>query len=376
MAIIFEASNFSVSGTGVDTNTTAHTIQNASGNNRLVVAEVGYENSVDTESVASVYLDGVLGTEIIFSIGGVGYSASISLWYWLDDDLPSGTGSINVVANLTDVINRGIGLAVTEFSGVAQQAPTDSGEHTSTANWNASVTVNIDSDDSLVIGAGECGGGLAGTPVNLTQLYNADTSSASIVVGYLIGATTTTETVGWNSMTTRGAFVAASFEEYAATSSSSSSSSVSSSSSLSSSSSSVSLSSSSVSLSSSSVSSSSVSSGSVSSSSVSSSSSSVSSSSKSSSSQSQLLAFIMSSSVQVSNDVDTTSQLSAPVEGNFVSGKVYTTQNPGSFKNLNANQYTEYEFCFLPGNVVSGGQYEFRLQGLSTYPLTPKLTMQ
>ena len=368
MAIIFEASSFSVSETGVDTNTTAHTIQNASGNNRLVVAEVGYENSVDTESVASVYLDGVLGTEIIFSIGGVGYSASISLWYWLDDDLPSGTGSINVVANLTDVINRGIGLAVTEFSGVAQQAPTDSGEHTSTANWNASVTVNIDSDDSLVIGAGECGGGLAGTPVNLTQLYNADTSSASIVVGYLIGATTTTETVGWNSMTTRGAFVAASFEEATLTSSSSSSSSVSSSSSLSSSSSSVSLSSSSVS-------SSFVSSSSVSSSSVSSSSSSVSSSSKSSSSQSQL-AFIMSSSVQVSNDVDTTSQLSAPVEGNFVSGKVYTTQNPGSFKNLNANQYTEYEFCFLPGNVVSGGQYEFRLQGLSTYPLTPKLTMQ
>jgi len=73
-------------------------------------------------------------------------------------------------------------------------------------------------------------------------------------------------------------------------------------------------------------------------------------------------AFNVSSSGYVSNDTDTTPQLSAAPSGDFSAGKVYTTQNPGGEKNLPADGFTEYEWCLqATTSSEAGAQYEFRL---------------
>jgi hypothetical protein len=246
MAIAFVNSQAFDNGlTGQSSYSPTYNLLTGSGNDRLVIVTVNVEDS-GTDNVSSVTFDGQAPDASQQVTGGTGYSCTTWMGIWFESSLPVTTGNKTVAVTMSGTITRNIGVTVSEYTGVSnssvtQRFYTDS----SAAAGAASTTVTVDNDDSLIVGSFACGSTTYGTASNLTQAEaqaHGDASSA-FGLGYNTNSDTPSLTVGWGSLSTRYAWVAAVFNE--APPSSSSSSSSESSSSLSSSSSSSSTSSSS-----------------------------------------------------------------------------------------------------------------------------------
>jgi len=213
MAIAYEGSDSGQSGTGASSYTlSTYSLVNGSGNDRLLVVAVGFENSVDTNFVSDITISTVSGNEIGGIAGGVGYSANSALWYFLDSELPSSSGSISIVVTLNAATNRNIWVACLEYSGADQAAPDDSVTEGAGNTTATSETLTVSVDDSVAIGT-YCSGSSSTPSDNLTILINESIESAGAGVGHNLNADTTSITIGWDGYNTRHSFVGAVFAE-------------------------------------------------------------------------------------------------------------------------------------------------------------------
>jgi len=75
-----------------------HALGYSSGNNRLVIVAAGFENSAGDINIGSATYDGQGMTKIVQATsGGIGYVASVALFYLLDSTLPPSSGSYSIV---------------------------------------------------------------------------------------------------------------------------------------------------------------------------------------------------------------------------------------------------------------------------------------
>ncbi len=74
----------------------------------------------------------------------------------------------------------------------------------------------------------------------------------------------------------------------------------------------------------------------------------------------------------------TTAQLTAPATkttGDFDAGRIEEAANPTSAIDITTDNYTEVEFCIQATINASEVQYDFRIEGLAAYGVTPQLTI-
>jgi len=247
MAVTFQNSARYVSAEGVSSYSPTHNLLTGSGNQRIVVVCVNWEDSgVDT--ISSITLGGNAPDGSLGVVAGTGYSAYAYLAWWYDTNLPASTGNTTIAVTPTGSITREIMVHVMEFTGVDQSATVNTNTGSSTSAGTVNCSVSISADNSLAVNTFTAGGTTFGSPVdaNITVRQSGAVNSSAGGIGSYEDADGSSIDLGWQTLSTRGAVVGAVFEEYVASSSSSSSSvSSSSSSSTSSSSSSSSISSSS-----------------------------------------------------------------------------------------------------------------------------------
>lgn len=113
----------------------------SSGNNRGVWAVCTENNPTASNISTSAALDGVAGTEI-FTVGGDPDNLQVSGWYWNESDLPSGSGTYNVVFNGTN--GNGRQTSVIYYTGAKQSAPADVGSFA--LDFSAGTTDTLSAD--------------------------------------------------------------------------------------------------------------------------------------------------------------------------------------------------------------------------------------
>ena len=192
----------------------SYNLQTASGNDRLVVVHVGYEDDTSAFDVSSVTFDGVSpdGSQNAEAVGA-SFTATSWIGWWFESSLPATTGNKTIAITLTGAVLREIQVNVMEFTGVSNAAVTQRSYSTTRLDTgDLSTVVTVDQDDSLVVGA-QCNGGtdLTGVPTNLTQAQEAAATSSSSSCGYNTNADTASITVGWTNLANRSAFGSAIF---------------------------------------------------------------------------------------------------------------------------------------------------------------------
>ncbi|MEM2144901.1 MAG: DUF2341 domain-containing protein, partial [Candidatus Jordarchaeaceae archaeon] len=140
-SIAYENSAESYSATGQSSHNFNYPLQKGSGNNRLVVVTVSWEDAQATASISSLTFGGTAMTKIADVTVGAGYSEYISLWYLLDSSLPSSPGSYNIAVTVSESITREIYVGVAEYSGVKQSAPDDYDTHANASAGNTAITL-------------------------------------------------------------------------------------------------------------------------------------------------------------------------------------------------------------------------------------------
>jgi len=88
--------------------------------------------------------------------------------------------------------------------------------------------------------------------------------------------------------------------------------------------------------------------------------------------------FVLSLSDEFVDGAATTVQLLAPATkdtGDFQAGKIHESSNPADAIDLDADKYTEVEFCLKATEYAGEVSYDFRIEGLDTYTVTPQLTI-
>ena len=208
--ILLAGSDESQSAAGASSHNFNYNLQNAAGNNRLVVVSIGWEDAEDTASVTSITFDSVDMEEVATVVSGTGYSAFAGLYYLNDTKLPATSGSKNIAVTTSEVITREIYIAVVEYTGVAQETPDDFDTHVNTAAGSTSVTLTVDDDDSIIVACAAQGGTNAWSNTNnLVNLQDAILTSSGAALGHHANASSGDTTVGWNNLGTRECMVAA-----------------------------------------------------------------------------------------------------------------------------------------------------------------------
>lgn len=148
-----------------------------SGNNRGVWAVCTENNPTAASISTSAELDGVAGTEI-FTVGGDPDNLQVSGWFWNEANLPSGSGTYDVVFDGNN--GNGRQTSVVYYTGAKQAAPADVGNFgldysggltdTLTADagftavmasiwiWNSGNTVTVSGDETVLINANQNNG--------------------------------------------------------------------------------------------------------------------------------------------------------------------------------------------------------------------------
>jgi len=88
--------------------------------------------------------------------------------------------------------------------------------------------------------------------------------------------------------------------------------------------------------------------------------------------------FVLSLSDNFIDGAATTYQLAAPSgksTTDFDAGKIHESSNPADAVDITADDYTEIEFCFQATSHASEVSYDFRIEGLDTYTVTPQATV-
>ena len=116
-----------------------YSLQTASGNNRLLVVAVSWEDVEATASVDSIQFNSVPMNEIATITTGTGYYEFIGLYYLLDSSLPSSPGSYQLSITTSETITQEIYAGIIEYNGVLQSVPDD---FATDANASAGVYCN------------------------------------------------------------------------------------------------------------------------------------------------------------------------------------------------------------------------------------------
>lgn len=150
MAISYQSDNVSNTGTTSPASDT-HTLGVASGNNRLVIAGVGSEG---TATHGTATYNGENMTLAVSAYEGSGAGTRVSIYYILDADLPSSTGSYTVSCPISGTLTSwGIGAA--SFTGVNQAVPDDTNSSNTTVSGADTLShdVTVSVANSLIIDA-------------------------------------------------------------------------------------------------------------------------------------------------------------------------------------------------------------------------------
>lgn len=129
----------------------------AAGNNRIIIAWGSSEISTNTTHSSCYYDtagDNVAMTKITGASGAAdnGPECRGTMWYLLEADIPTSTGSKNVTLTAADSTG-GIGLTVWAIKGAKQAAPEDSDVTTNTSATSLSGTVDTTTGAYLVCGS-------------------------------------------------------------------------------------------------------------------------------------------------------------------------------------------------------------------------------
>jgi hypothetical protein len=203
-SVAYENSAESYSVAGQSSHSFNYVLQKGSGNNRLVVATVSWEDAEASAFISSLTFGGTAMTKIVDVTVGTGYSEYISLWYLLDSNLPAASGSYNIAVTVSESIIREIYVAVAEYSGVKQSAPDDYGTHANTVEGNTAITLTAAAGGSVVVaGVGESGTNVLTDTNNINNLQEQILTSSGSALGHHMNASSGNVTVGWNSLSTR-----------------------------------------------------------------------------------------------------------------------------------------------------------------------------
>ena len=88
--------------------------------------------------------------------------------------------------------------------------------------------------------------------------------------------------------------------------------------------------------------------------------------------------FVLSLSDYFTDGAATTFQLTAPATKSttdFVAGKIHESSNPADSIDITTDDYTEVEFCIQATEYAKEVQYDFRIEGLDDYTVTPQWTV-
>lgn len=210
MTIIREGTTKNVTAINQSSATFNHTLVKGSGNNRLLVVGVNFEeDTVNTRYVTGVTFDGTSMTQLAtvapIKFPDTGLMQYIDFYYMLDSSLSATAGSKQIVVTLDGLVAADEILSyVVEYSGVNQAVPDDSAAHENLAAGATSVTLTAVAAGS--VGILVCGSGgtttLAGNENNLTTVQSTVGVSAAGGLGELLGQSAGF-TFGYNALATR-----------------------------------------------------------------------------------------------------------------------------------------------------------------------------
>jgi len=203
-SITYENSAESYSAIGQSSHNFNYPLQKSSGNERLIVVTVSWEDAEASASISSLTFGGTAMTKITDVTVGTGYSEYISLWYLLDSSLPSSSGSYNIAVTISESITREIYVAVAEYSGVKQSAPDDYDTNANTVSGNTAITLTAAANGSVVVaGVGEGGINALTNTNNISNLQEQLLTSSGSALGHHTNVVSGNITVGWNNLNTR-----------------------------------------------------------------------------------------------------------------------------------------------------------------------------
>lgn len=139
----------------------SHTLGYGTGDERLVVAFVSFEDALSPTNVSTVSYDGQEMLRLIDNVVYSSISCSISMWYLLDSNLPNSGGSYTVAVNMLGVPSGEVMVGVSSYAGVQQMSPFDVVTNTGTDSSTISTSISTETANSLIISA--VGTGDAGT---------------------------------------------------------------------------------------------------------------------------------------------------------------------------------------------------------------------
>jgi hypothetical protein len=194
----------SYSATGQSSHNFNYALQKGSGDERLVVVTVSWEDLEASATISSLTFGGIAMTKIADVTVGTGYSEYISLWYLLDSSLPNSPGSYNITVTVSQSITREIYIAVAEYSGVKQSAPDDYDTNANTVSGNTAITLTAAANGSIVVaGVGESGTNVLTNTNNIANLQLQLLTSSGSALGHHTDVIEGNTTVGWDNLNTR-----------------------------------------------------------------------------------------------------------------------------------------------------------------------------
>jgi hypothetical protein len=194
----------SYSATGQSSHNFNYALQRGSGDERLVVVTVSWEDLEASATISSLTFGGIAMIKIADVTVGTGYSEYISLWYLLDSSLPNSPGSYNIAVTVSQSITREIYIAVAEYSGVKQSAPDDYDTNANTVSGNTAITLTAAANGSIVVaGVGESGTNVLTNTNNIANLQLQLLTSSGSALGHHTDVIEGNITVGWNNLNTR-----------------------------------------------------------------------------------------------------------------------------------------------------------------------------
>lgn len=189
-----------------------YALQQASGNDRLLVVQVVWEDSATT-SISSLTYNGIAMDEATSVTVGTGYSGFTSIYYLNDSNLPSTAGSYNLSVITADSVTNDIYMTVIEYSGVEQSVPDDTNTAINAGAGDISVDLTASYDNSVLIVAGMSGGtttmnGAESGDVTNVQWQDLTSSTGAIATSNLT-LSSGSYSGGWTGLGTRSAAVGA-----------------------------------------------------------------------------------------------------------------------------------------------------------------------
>ncbi len=210
MSIVREGSTKYTSAINQSSATFNYTLVKTSGNNRLIVVGVNFEeDTVNTRYVTGVTFDGISMTQLPtvapIKFPDTGLMQYVDFYYMLDSSLPATTGSKQIVVTLDGVVAADeIFSYVAEYSGVNQGLPDDSAFHENEVTGSTSVTLTPSASGS--VGILVCGTGgtiaLAGNENNITTVQSSVGVSSAGGLGELLNQSAQF-TFGYNNLDLR-----------------------------------------------------------------------------------------------------------------------------------------------------------------------------